>query len=101
MKKHLKRSLQPGSNLFFLLFLLFAGGALYFSLPYGILGMAVCVLLRVISLRSDAQRKRHVQELMDNIEVEGGEIHPAVTFAAADGGCAGYDRRNRVGKRQL
>ena len=79
MKKHLKRSLQPGSNLFFLLFLLFAGGALYFSLPYGILGMAVCVLLRVISLRSDAQRKRHVQELMDNIEVEGGEIHPAVT----------------------
>ncbi|MDO4270021.1 MAG: DHH family phosphoesterase [Eubacteriales bacterium] len=70
--------MRPGQNLFFLLFLLFAAGGLYFSLPYGLIGMAVCVLLRLVSLRQETERKKQVQELMDNVRIEGGELQPSV-----------------------
>lgn len=79
MKKSNKRSLQSGSGLFFALFLLFAAGALYFSVIYGAVGLALCVVLRVVSLRGEKEQRRQVQQLMDNIVIEGGEIKPAVT----------------------
>lgn len=79
MKKSNKRSLQPGSGLFFALFLLFAAGALYFSVIYGAVGLALCVVLRVVSLHGEQEQRRQVQQLMDNIVIEGGEIKPAVT----------------------
>lgn len=79
MKKSNKRSLQPGSGLFFALFLLFAAGALYFSVIYGAMGLALCVVLRVVSLHGEQEQRRQVQQLMDNIVIEGGEIKPAVT----------------------
>ena len=79
MKKSNKRSLQSGSGLFFALFLLFAAGALYFSVIYGAVGLALCVVLRVVSLHGEQEQRRQVQQLMDNIVIEGGEIKPAVT----------------------
>lgn len=79
MKKSNKRSLQSGSGLFFALFLLFAAGALYFSVIYGAVGLALCVVLRVVSLHGEKEQRRQVQHLMDNIVIEGGEIKPAVT----------------------
>ena len=79
MKKSNKRSLQSGSGLFFALFLLFAAGALYFSVIYGAVGLALCVVLRVVSLHGEKEQRRQVQQLMDNIVIEGGEIKPAVT----------------------
>lgn len=79
MKKSNKRSLQSGSGLFFALFLLFAAGALYFSVIYGAVGLALCVVLRVVSLHGEQEQRRQVQHLMDNIVIEGGEIKPAVT----------------------
>lgn len=79
MKKSNKRSLQPGSGLFFALFLLFAAGVLYFSVIYGAVGLALCVVLRVVSLHGEQEQRRQVQQLMDNIVIEGGEIKPAVT----------------------
>lgn len=79
MKKSNKRSLQSGSGLFFALFLLFAAGALYFSVIYGAVGLALCVVLRVVSLHGEKEQRRQVQQLMDSIVIEGGEIKPAVT----------------------
>ena len=79
MKKSNKRSLQSGFGLFFALFLLFAAGALYFSVIYGAVGLALCVVLRVVSLHGEQEQRRQVQQLMDNIVIEGGEIKPAVT----------------------
>ena len=58
---------------------------------YGAAGIVVCIILRIVSLRTNAARQRQVQELMNNIEVDGGEIRPAVTsLAAADSCRAGY-----------
>ena len=81
MKKKFQKALQPGQTWFYLLFLLFAAGGLYFSLWYGAAGIAVCVVLRLASLRQESERKRQVQDLMENIEVSGGEIKPAVTHS--------------------
>ena len=61
------------------LFFLFAVVGLYFSRVYGAAGIVVCIILRIVSLRMNAARRRQVQELMNNIEVDGGEIRPAVT----------------------
>ncbi len=71
--------LAPNSAAFFALFFLFAAVGVYFSRWYGALGLAVCIVLRIITLHADAARRRQVQELMNNIEVEGGAIRPAVT----------------------
>ncbi len=81
MKKKLQKALQPVQTWFYLLFLLFAAGGLYFSLWYGAAGIAVCGILRLASLRQESERKRQVQDLMENIEVSGGEIKPAVTHS--------------------
>ena len=62
-----------------MLFFLFAVVGLYFSRVYGAAGIVVCIILRIVSLRTNAARQRQVQELMNNIEVDGGEIRPAVT----------------------
>lgn len=46
---------------------------------YGAVGLALCVVLRVVSLHGEQEQRRQVQQLMDNIVIEGGEIKPAVT----------------------
>ena len=81
MKKKFQKALQPGQTWFYLLFLLFAAGGLYFSVWYGAAGIGVCGILRLASLRQESERKRQVQDLMENIEVSGGEIKPAVTHS--------------------
>ncbi len=81
MKKKFQKALQPGQTWFYLMFLLFAAGGLDFSLGYGAAGIAVCGILRLASLRQESERKRQVQDLMENIEVSGGEIKPAVTHS--------------------
>lgn len=91
MKKRLQKMLAPNSVMFYVLFFLFAVVGLYFSRVYGAAGIVVCIILRIVSLRTNAARQRQVQELMNNIEVDGGEIRPAVTrLAAADSCRAGY-----------
>ena len=79
MKKRLQKMLAPNSVMFYVLFFLFAVVGLYFSRVYGAVGIVVCIILRIVSLRTNAARQRQVQELMNNIEVDGGEIRPAVT----------------------
>ena len=79
MKKKIQDALQPGHRAFYVIFLLFAALGGYFSLWYALVGVLLCVMLRMVSLRREAERKRRVQELMANIEVDGGAIKPAVT----------------------
>ena len=79
MKKRLQKMLAPNSVMFYVLFFLFAVVGLYFSRVYGAAGIVGCIILRIVSLRTNAARQRQVQELMNNIEVDGGEIRPAVT----------------------
>lgn len=79
MKKKIQNALQPGHRAFYVIFLLFAALGGYFSLWYALVGVLLCVMLRMVSLRREAERKRRVQELMANIEVDGGAIKPAVT----------------------
>ena len=79
MKKRFQKMLAPNSVMFYVLFFLFAVVGLYFSRVYGAAGIVVCIILRIVSLRTNAARQRQVQELMNNIEVDGGEIRPAVT----------------------
>lgn len=79
MKHRITNLLQPGSGMFYVLFLLFAACGLYFSIPYGLIGMAACIILRVISVHSDSERRRRIQILMDKIVIDGGEIKQSVT----------------------
>lgn len=79
MKKKFQKSLHPGQSLYFVLFLLFAIVGLSVSLWYGIIGIAVCIVLRLTSLHQEAERKRQVQELMNNIQVDGGKVTPSIT----------------------
>ena len=79
MKQKIQNALQPGHRAFYVIFLLFAALGGYFSLWYALVGVLLCVMLRMVSLRREAERKRRVQELMANIEVDGGAIKPAVT----------------------
>ncbi|RHT49082.1 hypothetical protein DW766_10315 [Butyricicoccus sp. AM29-23AC] len=79
MKKKIQTALRPGRAAFYVLFLLFAACGLYFSKPYGFIGMAIVIILRMVAIRSDAERRQRVYDLMENIEIEGGEIRPAVT----------------------
>lgn len=64
-----------------MLYLLFAAGTIYFSVIYGLIGLAMGVVLRMIALHGEEERSRQMQALMDNIVVDGGEIHPAVTHS--------------------
>ena len=79
LKKKIQTALRPGRAAFYVLFLLFAACGLYFSKPYGFIGMAIVIILRMVAIRSDAERRQRVYDLMENIEIEGGEIRPAVT----------------------
>ena len=79
MKKGIEKALQQGNALFYAAFLLFAAWGMYFSIPYGLIGIAVCVILRVVALRSESERKQRVRGLMENIQIEGGEVRLAVT----------------------
>ena len=79
MKNHLEKALQPGNILFYIVFLLFAAGGLWFSVPYGLIGIALCVILRAASLRIENERRQRLQELMENIEIDGGEVRQTVT----------------------
>ena len=65
--------------MFYVPFLLFAACGLYFSIPYGLIGMAACIILRVISVHSDSERRRRIQMPMDKIVIDGGEIKQSVT----------------------
>lgn len=79
MKNKIGRIFQPGSSLFYVLFLLFAAGGLYFSVPYGLIGIAACIILRLISVRSEGDSRRRIQKLMENITIEGGDVRQSVT----------------------
>ena len=79
MKNHLEKALQPGNILFYIVFLLFAAGGLWFSVLYGLIGIALCVILRAASLRIENERRQRLQELMENIEIDGGEVRQTVT----------------------
>ena len=78
MKKSFHITNQTGYTLFFVLFLLFAAGGLFYSVPYGLIGIAICVALRLVTQRLAGEEKQRMQELMHNITIEGGEIHPSV-----------------------
>ncbi|MDY3618829.1 DHH family phosphoesterase [Agathobaculum sp.] len=79
MNKRIQKALQPGQTLYFALFLLFALSSLFFSIPFGLIGIAVCALLRLASVRQEAERKRQVQELMNNVEIDsGGELKTTI-----------------------
>lgn len=81
LNKPSRKTLRSGSRVFFVLFLLFALGSMYFSVIYGLIGLVLGVLLRMIALHGEQECSRQMQALMDNIVVDGGEIHPAVTHS--------------------
>ncbi len=79
MKKNTEKPLLPGHNLCFLLFLIFAAFGLYFSLLYGAIGIVVCIMLRLVTLQKENERRHQIFELMENIKLYGGTVSPAVT----------------------
>ncbi len=81
LNKPSRKTLRAGSRVFFVLFLLFALGSMYFSVIYGLIGLIIGVILRMIALHGQEERSRQMQALMDNIVIDGGEIHPAVTHS--------------------
>lgn len=81
MNKPSRKILRLGSRVFFVLFLLFALGSMYFSVIYGLIGLVLGVLLCMIALHGEQECSRQMQTLMDNIVVDAGEIHPAVTHS--------------------
>ncbi len=81
LNKPSRKALRSGSRIFFVLFLLFALGSMYFSVIYGLIGLILGVLLRMIALHGEQECSRQMQALMDNIVVDAGEIHPAVTHS--------------------
>ena len=88
MKKRLQKMLAPNSVMFYALFFLFAVVGLYFSRVYGAAGIVVCIILRIVSLRTNAARQRQVQEQhrgRRRRDPSGGD-----TLAAADSCRAGY-----------
>ena len=79
MKKPFKQPLHVGSSLFLVLFALFSVGCIHFSVIYGVAGLVLCLVWRMATLHGERESRRQVQELMNNVEIEGGEIRPAVT----------------------
>lgn len=67
--------------MFFLLFLLFALGGMYFSPAYGAIGIAIGVICRMFFLRGQVERSQQIQTLMEHVAVHGGEIQSAVTHS--------------------
>ena len=63
----------------YVIFLLFAAAGLYFSVPYGLIGIALCVLLRAVTLRGEGDSRRMLQNLMENVKIDGGEVRESVT----------------------
>ena len=90
MKKRLQKMLAPNSVMFYVLFFLFAVVGLYFSRVYGAAGIVVCIILRIVSLRTNAARQRQGQELMNNIGRRRRDPSGGDTLAAADSCRAGY-----------
>lgn len=81
MKKPFKQPLHVGSSLFLVLFALFSVGCIHFSVIYGVAGLVLCLVWRMATLHGERESRRQVQELMNNVVIEGGEIRPAVTHA--------------------
>ena len=81
MKKPFKQPLHVGSSLFLVLFALFSVGCIHFSVIYGVAGLVLCLIWRMATLHGERESRRQVQELMNNVVIEGGEIRPAVTHA--------------------
>ena len=79
MKKSFKQPLHVGSSLFLVLFALFSVGCIHFSVIYGVAGLVLCLIWRIATLHGERESRRQVQELMNNVVIEGGEIRPAVT----------------------
>lgn len=79
MKKPFKQPLHVGSSLFLVLFALFSVGCIHFSVIYGVAGLVLCLTWRMATLHGERESRRQVQELMNNVVIEGGEIRPAVT----------------------
>lgn len=79
MKKPFKQPLHVGNSLFLVLFALFSVGCIHFSVIYGVAGLVLCLIWRMATLHGERESRRQVQELMNNVVIEGGEIRPAVT----------------------
>ena len=79
MKNNPKSRLRLGSGAVCVVFLLFSLAALYFSVPFGLIGLAACIVMRVLTMHGDGDSRRMLQTLMENIRIEGGEVHPVVT----------------------
>lgn len=79
MKKPFKQPLHVGSSLFLVLFALFSVGCIHFSVIYGVVGLVLCLIWRMATLHGERESRRQVQELMNNVVIEGGEIRPAIT----------------------
>ena len=77
--KKTSSGLWPGSIVVYVIFLLFAAAGLYFSVPYGLIGIALCVLLRAVTLRGEGDSRRMLQNLMENVKIDGGEVRESVT----------------------
>lgn len=79
MNKKLRKGLDPQQNLFFFIFLLFMIAILFYSIPIGIVGIVVCVLLWLASIRKQTEWKMRVQALISGIEIQAdGKAKPSV-----------------------
>lgn len=77
-KRH-RTALHPSIQWLFCLFLIFSAVGLYFSLIYGIIGIAACLVLRLSAIKQEAEQKRFMQELMDTVVMEaGGTVQTSV-----------------------
>lgn len=74
MNKRQRTTLQPSINWLFFLFLLFSAVGLYFSILYGLAGIAACLTLRLSAVRQQQERRRFIQELMSTVSLDTGGV---------------------------
>ncbi len=80
MNKDLRRIIQPGFTLYFLVFLLFSAGAAYLNLTFGLISFCVCLLLLMHNRLSARSRRRAVMDYMKSLSLEIDQVsHTSIT----------------------
>ena len=67
MNRRLRRALEPGFRLFFLVLLLFAGASFFFSIPLAAAELFAVALLYAVYQRISVRRRREILQQIDTI----------------------------------
>lgn len=70
MNKDLRKIIQPGFTLYFVVFLAFSAAAIYIQPVFGLISLGMCLLLLVYNRISNRNRRRAVMDYMKSLSLE-------------------------------